>query len=131
MVTDHLSDFLARLSNAGKARQTSVQYPYTKFIGAVAEVLQAEGYLSSVEKRGKKARKLLEVSLAYDERKQPKLNGIARVSKPSRRVYSRSSRLHPVLNGIGRLIISTPKGIMTERTARKEHVGGELLFKIW
>lgn len=131
MVKDHISDFMAQLKNAGLSGKESVVYPYTKLLAAIAEVLQKEGYLASVANRGKQSRKYLEVSLAYDEEKQPKIKGVARLSKPSRRVYSRANRLYPVLNGFGRIIISTPKGIMTGELARKQRVGGELLFKIW
>ena len=131
MVKDHISDFITQLSNAGKARKPSVFFPYSKVIAAIAEVLQKEGYLVSIERKGKKMLKFIEVSIAYDERKNPKFVGVSRISKPSRRVYGGAKTFYPVLNGLGRLIVSTPQGIMTGGSARKQGVGGELLFKIW
>jgi small subunit ribosomal protein S8 len=131
MVKDNVSDFLAKLKNAGIAKKPSVLFPYSKLIAAIAELLQQEKYLTGIERKGKHMAKLLEVTLAYDEAGQSKISGISRISKPSRRVYSKSTRLYPVLNGLGRIVLSTPQGLMTDRTARKQKVGGEVLFKIW
>lgn len=131
MVKDHVSDFVIALKNAGSAGKKSVSYPYTKLLAAIAEVLQKEGYVVSVDRRGRQARKFLEVSLAYDAEKRPKISGVSRVSKPSRRVYGKAKHLYPVLNGLGRIVLSTPRGVMTDVDARKQRVGGELLFKIW
>ncbi len=131
MVKDNVSDFLAKLKNAGISKKPSVLFPYSKLIAAIAELLQKEKYLTAIERKGKHMAKLIEVTLAYDEAGQSKINGISRISKPSRRVYSKSTRLYPVLNGLGRIVLSTPQGLMTDRTARREKVGGEVLFKIW
>jgi small subunit ribosomal protein S8 len=131
MVKDNISDFIVKLKNAGVARKTVVAFPYSKMIASIAELLLKEGYLTLVERKGRKMTKYLEVTLAYDAQKLPKINGIARVSKPSRRVYRQAKSLYPVLSGFGRDVLSTPKGIMTGMMARKQHVGGELLFKIW
>lgn len=131
MVKDNVSDFLVKLKNAGIAKKPTVIFPYSKFVAAIAELLQKEKYLTAVERKGKRMAKLVEVTLAYDESGHCKINGIARVSKPSRRVYSKSTRLYPVLNGLGRTVISTPQGLITDRTARKQNIGGEVLFKIW
>ncbi len=131
MVKDNISDFLAKLKNAAYAGKLSVVFPYSKMIVSVAEVLQKEGYISAIERKGKKMSKLLEVTLSYSEDEKPKINGIARISKPSRRVYGKSHQLFPVLGGLGRIILSTSKGVMTGGSARKQHLGGELLFKIW
>lgn len=131
MVKDNLSDFIVKLKNAGKARKSTVLFPYSKMIVSVAEVLQKEGYLVSIERKGRKMAKFIEVTLAFDENKNAKITGVTRLSKPSRRVYGGAKTFYPVLNGIGRLIVSTPKGIMTGSMARKQGIGGELLFKIW
>ena len=131
MVKDNVSDFLVKLKNAGIAKKPSVSFPYSKFIVAIAELLQKEKYLTAIERKGKQRRQFVEVVLAYDESGHCKINGIARISKPSRRVYSKSTRLYPVLNGLGRAVISTPQGLVTDRTARKQKIGGEVLFKIW
>ncbi|HEY4499329.1 MAG TPA: 30S ribosomal protein S8 [Candidatus Paceibacterota bacterium] len=131
MVKDNVSDFIVQLKNAGKAKKPSVLFPYSKMIASIAEVLHKEGYLTSIERKGRKMRKFIEVSLAFDESKNPKIAGVTRLSKPSRRVYGKAKTFYPVLNGIGRLIVSTPKGIMTGSMAKRQGLGGELLFRIW
>jgi len=131
MVKDNVSDFLAKLKNAGAAKKSTVIFPYSKFIVAIAELLQKEKYLTAIERKGKRMAKFIEVTLAYNEAGDCRISGISRVSKPSRRVYSKSTGLYPVLNGLGRIVLSTPQGLMTDRTARKGKVGGEILFKIW
>ena len=130
MVTDHLSDFLIRLKNARTASSPVVSYPYSKFINAVAEALQKEGYIT-ISERKKKTRKFLEVALVSSAEGGHKLHDLVRVSKPSRRVYRHYKNVYPVLSGLGRTVLSTNKGVMTDRQARKEKVGGEVLFKIW
>ncbi len=131
MVKDNVSDFIVNLKNAGKAKKLSVVFPYSKMVVSIAEVLRKEGYLTSIERKGRKMQKFIEVALAYDEGKNPKITGVDRLSKPSRRVYGKAKTFYPVFNGLGRLIVSTSKGIMTGSMARKQGLGGELLFKIW
>lgn len=131
MVKDNLSNFIVKLQNAGKAGKQSVSFPYSKLLASVAEVLQKEGYLIAIENKGKKLHRFLDVTLAYDEQNKAKIHGVSRISKPSRRVYGKAKNMFPVLNGMGRLVVSTPKGIMTNVGAKKARLGGELLFKIW
>ena len=131
MVTDSIGDFIIRLKNAAAVGKKEVVVPYSNLRHAVAETLRKEGYLESVAKQGKKAKKLLEVELAYGKSGLPRLAGVKRISKPGRRVYESMRDLRPVKSGKGSLILSTPKGILTDRQARKERVGGETLFKIW
>ena len=133
MVRDPISDFLSKLSNAGSAGVASVTVPHSKLILAVAELLMKEGFVMGIEKKGKKAKRFLEVAVAYTGTgtENPRISGIRRVSKPSRRIYEKAARLRPVRNGFGRLVLSTPRGLMTDVSARKEKVGGEVLFKIW
>ena len=130
MVSDPISDFIIQLKNAALVQKESVVLPYSKLKFAVAEKLKERGYLASVEKRGKKARKLLEVELTYESGKA-RISDVVRVSKPGRRMYFPVSAIRPVRFGKGALILSTPKGILTGEEAKKEHVGGEALFKIW
>ena|SRR3989344_3612145 len=131
MVTDSIGDFIIRLKNASAVGKREVMVPYSNLRHAVAETLRKEGYLVSVEKHGKKAKKSLAVELSYLKSGAPRIAGVARVSKPGRRIYGRLIGLRPVKSGKGSLILSTPKGILTDRQARRERVGGELLFKIW
>ncbi len=130
MVTDPIADLLVRIKNAGNTGLPSTIIPYSQLKFEIASLLQKEGYIGSVSKKGKKAKKVIEVSIAYTNKK-PRIADAARVSKPSRRVYMGVHDIKPVRHGYGLLVLSTPKGIMTDKEARKEHVGGEALFKIW
>lgn len=105
--------------------------PYSKLKYAIAECLKKEGYLGEISKKIKKEHPFLEIELLYGENKNPKINQIERISKQSRRVYFKVKEIYPVRAGAGLLVLSTPKGILTGKEARKEQVGGEALFKIW
>ncbi len=128
MVTDPVSDLIIQIKNAGKVRKESVLLPYSKLKEAIANVLVAEGYLKSVTK--KKTSPTLEVVLNYHNG-ESKIKEVQRISKPSRRIYKGFEDIHPMKGGFGKTIFSTPKGILTDRQAIKEKVGGEVLFKIW
>jgi small subunit ribosomal protein S8 len=130
MVTDPIADMITQLKNASSVKRANVSLPYSKEKQAIAEILEREGYLKAVTKKGKKIKKMIEVELIYPEGK-PKIRGVKRVSKPSRRVYISYKDARPVKSGYGLAIITTPKGILTDSEARKEKVGGELLFNIW
>lgn len=131
MVGDPVSDFIIQLKNATAVNKDSVALPYSKLKHSVAVKLEECGYVGLVTKKGKKARKCLEVELRYEKDGTPRIGDVARVSKPGRRVYMSVSDIRPVRFGKGALILSTPKGILTGEEARKAHVGGEALFKIW
>ena len=128
MVTDPISDLIIQLKNASKIRKESVILPYSKLKEAIATVLMSEGYLKSVSK--KKTSPNLEVVLNYHNG-EPKIKEVQRISKSSRRVYKGFEDIHPMKGGFGKTVFSTPKGILTDRQAIKEKVGGEVLFKIW
>ena len=128
MVTDPVSDLIIQIKNAGKARKESVLLPYSKLKEAIATVLVSEGYLKSASK--KKTSPILEVVLNYHNG-EAKIKEVQRISKPSRRIYKGFEDIHPMKGGFGKTIFSTPKGILTDRQAIKEKVGGEVLFKIW
>ena len=131
MVNDPLGDFIVRLTNAGAVKKTSVSVPFSLLKLAVAEKLQAVGFLASVEKKGKKVRKTLEVGLKYRESGEPAISGVKRISKPGRRMYRGVKEIHSVRYGTGVLVLSTPKGVMTDKEARAAKVGGEAMFEIW
>jgi small subunit ribosomal protein S8 len=131
MVTDPIADFIIRIKNGSDARKESLVFPYSKLKEAIAHVLVKEGYIKSVAKKGKKVNKFLEVELVYGDDKKPRVQGIERVSKLSRRIYTRAADLRTFRSGYGNIILSTPKGILTEVEAKKANVGGEVLFKIW
>lgn len=131
MTSDVIGDFIVRLKNGGAVKKASVSIPYSAFKAAIAEKLKDAGYVKGVEKRGKKVKKTLEVTLKYTEEGKHVINGVKRISKPGRRMYASVLDIHPVRYGHGALILSTPKGILTDKEARKERVGGETLFEIW
>lgn len=131
MVTDPVADFITRLTNAGAVSHKVISLPFSTFKHAIAEKLREAGYVEAIEKKGKKVRKTLDVTLKYDASGKPAIAGVKRISKPGRRLYKSAHEIHPVRYGHGTLVLSTPKGVLTDREARKEHVGGEALFEIW
>lgn len=131
MVGDSIADFIIRLKNASMVRKSNVEMPYSKLRNSVAQKLRVQNYLGDVDSVGHGATKKLVVHLAYDKNGKCRLNDVKQISKPGRRVYIGISRIRPVRNGHGLLVLSTPKGILTGDEARKERVGGEALFSIW
>lgn len=132
---DTLSNMLNGIKNAGLAGKEQVEFPHSKLKVSVLECLKKEGYIASFKIvthpaiGNKTSFPVIVVQIAYNGDK-PKVNVIKRVSKPSRRMYSKSKELKSFRNGFGRTILSTPKGIMSEKDARNEQVGGEVLFTI-
>ncbi|KND48062.1 MAG: ribosomal protein S8 [Parcubacteria bacterium C7867-006] len=127
---DPIADMIVRMKNASDSRKESVVFPHSKLKLAILDVLMKNGFVKSFGKKGKKVAKFIEVVLSYDDN-GPKITGVERVSKTSKRVYSKSKEIRKVKNGLGLLVISTPKGIMTDKEAKAANVGGEALFKIW
>jgi len=127
MVTDPISDFLVRLHNASMVGKESVSVPSSKMVRSVADVLVREGYLGATDKQKGST---LTVDLIY-KNGTPAINGVKRISKPSRRLYTGVRDLKPVKRGHGLLVLSTPAGIVTGKEAREKRVGGETLFEIW
>ncbi len=130
MVSDRVGDFIIRLKNAGAIGNTTVVAPYSKHIEAIATKLKELGFVERVEV-SKADPRSLEVTLAYDAQGNHKIKGVKRISKPGRRLYVSSTEAHTVKNGLGARIISTPKGILADKEARKVRAGGESLFEIW
>ena len=131
MVSDPVGDFIVRLKNAGAVKKASISVPFSAFKMAIAEKLKDAGFVKAVEKKGKKVRKTLDVVLKYDEAGAHIINGVKRISKPGRRLYRTAREIMPIRYGYGTLVLSTPKGILTGKEARKEKIGGEALFEIW
>jgi len=131
MTSDTIGDFIIRLKNAGAVKKESISVPFSSLKLAVAEKLKDAGFVASIDKKGKKVRKTLDVVLKYDTEGIHVIHGVKRISKPGRRVYRSVSEIMPVRYGYGTLVLSTPKGILTGKEARKENVGGEALFEIW
>lgn len=131
MVTDPVADLIIRMKNAGAVKKASVSVPYSTFKMAIAEKLKDAGFVTAIEKKGKKIKKTIEVTLKYDENGEHVIQGVKRVSKPGRRMYRAAHQITPVRYGHGALVLSTPKGVLTDKEARKEKIGGEALFEIW
>lgn len=131
MVNDPISDLIIRLKNAGMVGKGEVVMPYSRLKHAVAEKLKDAGFVVDAKELGKKTHKSLEVTLKYDEGGAHAIAGVKRISKPGRRLYIKSSEIHPVKFGKGKRIISTPEGVLTGEEARAKNVGGEELFIIW
>ncbi len=129
-MTDSISNFITQLQNASLAGKATVVFPHSNLIASIADVLVAKGFIKSVSKKGKKVQKSLEIELASVNGK-PRISGVLRLSKPSKRLYRGYTEIYPVKQGYGMLIVSTPKGILSDDDARREKVGGEILFTIW
>lgn len=131
MNTDPIADMLTRIRNANIANHSSIELPHSKLKGNLAQLLKAEGYISeySVKEVGKF--KILTIQLKYNDDRTPVITNLRRVSKPGLRTYTKSKKLPKVLGGLGVAIVSTSKGLLTDRKAKKENVGGEVLCYVW
>jgi small subunit ribosomal protein S8 len=127
---DPVSNMLNGIKNANRALRETVIVPQSKLSLAIAEKLSKEGFVGAVEKKTRQGRPVLEIALIATDR-MPKISEINRVSKSSRRMYAGVADIKPIKNGRGLLILSTPKGLLTDKEARKENVGGEVMFSIW
>ena len=128
---DTIGDFLTRVRNAGLAKHEKVDVPASNVRAGIAQVLQEYGYIRSfkVARDGKQG--VMRVYLKYNEKGTPAITNVQRVSRPSRRIYTKSSSIPPIRNGFGIAIMSTNKGIMSGDAAKAQNVGGEILCKIW
>lgn len=130
MVNDTIADMLTRIRNAGQMKYANVAVLNTKMTREIARILKEEGYINDYSSN--EETKMLDLSLKYGENKKERvITGLKRISKPGLRVYAKVEELPRVLNGLGIAIISTSKGIMTDKEARKESLGGEVLAYIW
>lgn len=131
-MTDPIADLLTRIRNAQTAKHESLEVPYSQMKLGVVKALYEEGFIGPYGVvDGDKVRKLIRINLRYDSSRKPLIAELIRESRPGRRSYIGYRNLRPVRNGIGVAILSTPKGILTDRQAREEKVGGEILCRIW
>lgn len=133
MLTDPIADLLTRIRNAAMARHDRVRLPSSKLKHTIADVLKIEGYVSEVqlESDDQNNRKTLTLVLKYGRDRVPAIEGIRRISRPGRRVYVQAQQIPKVKSGLGIALLSTSRGIMSDRQARKLNVGGELLCEVW
>ena len=131
MYTDPISDYLTRVRNAVRANHRVVEIPASNLKKEITKILFDQGYILSYKFDDSSAQGSIKIALKYDENKQPVIRKIQRVSKPGLRKYSSSSDLPRILNGLGTAIVSTSKGVMTVKQARRENVGGEVLCLVY
>ena len=130
-ITDPIADMLTRIRHAGSARHETVDVPNSKMKKAIAEILLEEGYIKSFQLIDDGTQGVIRITLKYLPGKEKAIQGLRRVSKPGLRVYAGADELPQVLRGLGIAIISTSKGVMTDKKARALHVGGEVLAFVW
>ena len=131
-MTDPIADMLTRLRNANSAYHDQVVMPHSKLKANIAEILKREGYIAALPQRGRRGRpRTWSIELKYGPNRERSIAGLRRVSKPGLRVYAKSTNLPKVLGGLGVAIISTSSGLLTDRQANKQGVGGEVLAYVW
>ena len=130
-MTDPIADMLTRLRNASAAKHETVDMPYSKFKANIAEILKREGYIKDFTAKEAKVGQTLEVTLKYGPNGERSIQGIKRISKPGLRIYAGKDDLPRVLGGLGTAIISTSRGVITDRDARKQGIGGEVIAYLW
>lgn len=130
-ITDPIADLLTRIRNASQARHETVDVPASNMKKAIAQILVDEGYIKSFTVKEDDKQGVITITLKYTETNAPVITGLRRVSKPGLRIYTSCEDMPKVMKGIGTAIISTPKGVMTDKKARKENVGGEVLAFVW
>jgi len=132
-MVDPISDMLTRIRNAQAVGHSTIDFPFSKIKFSLAEILAKEGLIKKISKKGRGIKRKIEIELLYEDKKNtiPKINQLKRISKPGKREYIKAKDIHPVLSGRGINIISTPKGLMTGKEAKKKELGGEILCEIW
>ena len=130
-ITDPIADLLTRIRNASQARHATVDVPASNMKKAIAQILVEEGYVKCYTVAEDNKQGVITITLKYTETGAPVITGLRRISKPGLRIYTSCEDMPKVMKGIGTAIISTPKGVMTDKKARKENVGGEVLAFVW
>ncbi len=129
-MTDPISNMLTIIRNAQAVNKETVDIPFSNLKYEIAKILDKENFIEKVEKKGKKTKKIFEITLKYSD-KMPVISGLKRISKPGQRIYLPAMKINRVRDGYGIAIISTSKGLMTDKEARKKKLGGEIICKIW
>lgn len=127
---DAIADMLTSIRNAQAVHKEIVRVPFSKIKLEIAKVLEREGFTNKTERKGRKTKKLIEITLKY-EGKEPAISGLKKVSKPGQRIYIGAQEIRPVRSGYGISIVSTSKGLMSGKEARRQNLGGEIMCKIW
>ena len=130
-ITDPIADMLTRIRNANSSKFKTVDIPASNMKRAIADILYKEGYIKSFEEIDDNVQGIIRITLKYDEKGNRVIAGLKRISKPGLRIYASKDELPKVLNGLGVAIVSTSKGVMTDKEARKAGIGGEVLAYVW
>ena len=130
-ITDPIADMLTRIRNANSEKHATVDIPASKMKRSIAQILLDEGYIKAFDEISDEKQGIIRVTLKYDEDGKRVISGLKRISKPGLRIYVNKDELPKVLNGLGIAIISTSKGVITDKKARQENVGGEVLAYVW
>jgi len=129
-MVDPITDMLNRIRNAQAVLKETVEVPFSNLKYEIAKILEKNGFIEKVEKKGKKTKKIIEITLKYDN-KIPAISGLKRISKPGQTIYLGHRKIKRVKGGYGIAIISTSKGLMTDKEARKQKLGGEVICEVW
>lgn len=127
---DSIADMLNRIRNAQAVLKEEVLVPFSSLKYEIARILEKQGFVKKAEKKGRTHKKVIEITLKYDE-KRPAISGLKKISRPGQRIYKGFREIRPVKGGYGIAIISTPKGLMTNKEARKQKLGGEIICEVW
>lgn len=128
---DPITDILNRIRNAQSVNKETVTVPFSNLKYEIAKILEKEDFIEKVEKKGRKIKKIIEITLKYDKNKKPVISGLKRISKPGQRIYKSFKEIKPIKGGYGIAIISTSKGLMIDKEARKQKLGGEVICEVW
>ena len=131
VVTDPIADMLTRIRNANQMRYKEVEVPASKMKSEIARILKEEGFIVDYKVKKNNVQNIIVLSLKYGEKKERVITGLKRISKPGLRVYAKAENIPTVLNGLGIAIVSTSKGVMTGKDAKKQSLGGEVLAYVW
>ena len=131
MITDPIADLLTRIRNANMRCSKSIEAPFSNLKWQISQVLKEEGYIKTCEQLGEKSAKKIKITLKYTADKKQVISVLRRISKPGRRVYAAADDLKRYQGGFGVILLSTPKGVITDKSAYQQKVGGEVLFSIW
>lgn len=129
-MTDPITDMLNRIRNAQAVLKTTVEVPFSNLKYEIAKIMEKNGLIEKCDKRGRKTKRIIEITLKYDD-KTPAISGLRRVSRPGQRIYFDSTKIKKIKRDYGIAIISTSKGLLTNKEARKRKIGGEVLCEIW
>lgn len=127
---DPIADMLTSIRNAQAVLKETVKIPFSKFKFELAKVLEKNGFVKKVEKKGRGIKRVIEIKLKYED-KIPVISGLKKISKPGQRIYAGAAEIKPVRSGYGISIISTSKGLMTDKEVRRQNIGGEVICKVW